>query len=294
MKTHPFRTVAICFIVSSFLFACGSKKESQSASEDFQASKSQVSEDIGIVIRDLPPPSEVPYLLMSVGADYNGSLINTLEDDYVNDQTKSALNLGVYTADIGYLSAYEKAQESLEYLNACKDLAKSLGLGTLMDLRMLERFDANLANKDSLRVLVDEMMEKTGDRLRALNRMNIAGLVLCGGYIEGLYLATSVIDTYPDELPEEVRNLVLEPLIKKVIDQSNSLKDLFKVLDDFPEDAEIRRMKSELSKLKEIYDSELAEISTSISENTGDLVLTASVLDNLTAEITRIRSTIIQ
>ncbi|MFY0688104.1 MAG: hypothetical protein JXQ90_13115 [Cyclobacteriaceae bacterium] len=280
------------------LAACGGSgsKETETASEsaEFDEAKSQIISDINKVIKDLPPPSEVPYLLMATGSDYDPELVNRLDniDSYSNPTSKAALNLGVLTSDIGYLTSYEKAQESLEYVSACQKLAEAIGIGSSMDLELISRFERNLSSKDSLKVLVDEVILRANDRLGALDRMSIAGLVLAGSYIEGLYISTALIQNYPDDLPAETRNLILEPLIKIVIDQKPALDDLIVVLGELGDEAAIVSMQDDLNKLKMIYEGELSEVSKQISENTGSLVLETSVLGSLTTETQRIRAKI--
>lgn len=64
-------------------------------------------------------------------------------------------------------------------------------------------------------------------------------------------------------------------------------------MNDLKSDEAVAGLITDFTKLKEIYEGELAEVSNQISNNTGDLVLTADVLDNLAAEVQRIRGQII-
>ncbi len=293
MKLTQLRALSLSLIIGIVITSCGgggSEKASEGA--EFDEAKSQIISEIDAVIKDLPPPSEVPYLLMATGSDYNPNLINPLDnsESYASNVTKAALNLGVYTSDIGYLASYEKTQESLDYVSSCQKLAEALGVASAMDLELMSRFERNLNNKDSLRVVVDEILNRTGDRLDALDQMHIAGLVLTGTYIEGLYISTQLIATYPEDLPAEARNLILEPLIKIVIDQKPALDDLLTVMNSLASNAEIADLIGDLNSLKTIYDGELAEVVQQIADNTGDLVLTAEILANLTAEAERIRN----
>lgn len=291
--------MAIAFCLSS----CGggtstdsSSETEATASDDFDAAKSEVISDINEVIKDLPPPSEVPYLLMATGSDFDPTVVNSLDnvDSYTTPSSKAAINLGVYTTDVGYLASYEKAQLSLDYVSACQKLAESLGVASALDIEMIGRFERNLNNKDSLKVLVDEVLSRTGERLDQMDRISVAGLVLSGTYVEGLYISTSIIQNYPNDLPAETRTLILEPLIKIVLDQQKSLDDLMGVLDGLSEDPDVVSVKAELEKIKDIYDTELADVSQQISENTGDMVLTSDVLTNLSAEVARIRAGFIE
>jgi hypothetical protein len=59
---------------------------------------------------------------------------------------------------------------------------------------------------------------------------------------------------------------------------------------DLESDENIVKMTADLTKIKEVYETDLAEVSTAISENTGDLVLTKDMLTNLTAAVESIRN----
>ena len=75
-------------------------------------------------MEDLPPPSEVPLLLMQAGADFNLNAINDISAEKINayqqSEAKAALNLGVYATDIGYLTSYEKSEMALDYMGECQ------------------------------------------------------------------------------------------------------------------------------------------------------------------------------
>ena len=60
------------------------KKKSQSQldaeAEVYDAAEKQLLSEIDKVVKDMPSPSEVPYMLMATGEDFNGALINPLEN----------------------------------------------------------------------------------------------------------------------------------------------------------------------------------------------------------------------
>lgn len=302
MMKRQFSLFSLVFAVIFCMTSCGggsstseSEKETE-ASEEFDAAKTEIISDIDKMIKDLPPPSEVPYLLMATGSDFDPTVVNSLDklDSYATPSSKAALNLGVYTTDVGYLASYEKAQLSLDYVSACQKLAEDLGIASAMDIELIGRFERNINNKDSLKILVDEVIARTGDRLDAMDRMSVVGLVLAGTYIEGLYISNILIQNYPNDLPEETRTLILEPMIKIVIDQKVALDDLMNVLNKLDESQDIQNVKTDLMKIKEVYEGELTEVSNAISENTGDLVLQPSVLSNLHKEVTAIRAKVVE
>ena len=299
MKFNQLKLSSLVLATAVLMSSCGgggSKEESSDASSEFDAAKEQVAADVSKVLKDLPPPSEVPYLLMNAGAEFDPNIINSIDnmESYQSSESKAALNLGVYATDIGYLASYEKAEMALDYMGECQKLAAPVGVAEAIDYGMISRFESNMENRDSLASIINEVMEKSGERLSELEELNSAALLLAGSWIEGVYISTSIVNNYPEDLPEESRTLILEPLVKIVMDQKTSLNDLLQVMNDVPGTDDITSMKAELEKVKAIYDGELAEVEDQIANNTGDFVLQPSTLDNLSAEVSRIRASIVE
>ncbi len=299
MKFNQLKLASLALSAAVLMSSCsggGSQEQSSEASSEFEAAKAQVAADVSKVLKDLPPPSEVPYLLLNAGAEFDATIINSLDkmESYQTSEAKAALNLGVYATDIGYLTSYEKSELALDYMGECQKLAAPVGVSGAIDYGMIARFESNMENKDSLANIINEVMQKSGERLSELDELNSAALLLAGSWIEGVYISATIVNTYPDDLPEESRTLILEPLVKIVIDQKVSLADLLQVMSDVPETAEVSSMIADLEKVKAIYDGELAEVEQQIADNTGDFVLTPSTLDNLYAEVSRIRNSIVE
>ncbi|MGC4021305.1 MAG: hypothetical protein QM734_04860 [Cyclobacteriaceae bacterium] len=58
--------------------------------------------------------------------------------------------------------------------------------------------------------------------MKSDNRIKPAALMITGSFVEGLYISTGVIKTYPkDILKDDDRILVLTPLIRVVLQQKN-------------------------------------------------------------------------
>lgn len=276
--------------------SCGGGTKKGSAADEVAFENQKISEDINKLISDLPSPTEVPYMLKATGEDFTPGLVNSLDklDNYTTNEDESALNLGVYATDIGYLVSYEKVDDAIAYTEACQKLAESLGVASVFDVSTMERFQDNLDNPDSINSLVSESIIGIGDRLQSADRIPTAALVLSGSFVEGLYLAVKVIEEYPtDVLDEDTRNLILEPMVRVVLDQEKPLMDVIAMLKDLPQDDIIARMITELNILKILYDGDLAEIEEKIASNEGDFVLTQDMLADITTEVKRIRGDIV-
>ena len=297
----PMRFTLTLFVSAIFLstmISCGGGSSKSSSEEAaFEEAEKKIVTDMDQVIHDLPSPTEVPYLLQATGADYNKEIINDLErlPKYLTNEDESALNLGIYATDMGYLISYQKLEEATDYLESAQKLAESLGVASVFSVATVEKFQTNLDNPDSLNKILTQSITDVEDRLESADRVSVAALILAGSFIEGLYLAVEVIETYPkDVLDEDTRNLILEPLVKVVLEQEKPLLDVISLMKDLPEDDIINHMINELEILRVLYETDLAEVEEKIANNTGDFVLTESTLSGIRSEVKRIRTDIVE
>lgn len=147
---------------------------------------------IGGKIFSIPSPFQTSTMIKNSGASYNSSLLNPVsnKDNYSTNFHK-ALNLGIYGADMGYMTIYEKTDEAPALISAVQKMADDLGMGAAFNQGLIDRFTNNLENKDSLMVLVADAYTE-GDRFLKNNDKNdVAGLILAGGWIEALYFSTT-------------------------------------------------------------------------------------------------------
>jgi hypothetical protein len=283
-------------VVATFtLWSCGGSKEDKSQnSEEFGKAEESLKEQVEEVVNNLPSPSEIPYILQNTGADFNQSLINDKKkvDKYSTSKDKAALNLGIYTTDIGYLSSYDKTQDAIDYLNAAKRLADYLGVVGTFDMEVLQRFEKNIANKDSLARILDMAVHRTDNYLKDDSRNKLAALLLTGSFVEGLYISTGVIKTYPkDMLPDDARNLILTPLMKVVLEQERSVDELVNMLGTVEQTEPIISLMNDLTALQSNYKA--LNISEQIQNNKSSLVLTDKNLLEITRIVEKMRKSIV-
>ncbi|MCU0368783.1 MAG: hypothetical protein MUF39_08125 [Cyclobacteriaceae bacterium] len=284
-------------LVATFtLWSCGGSKEDKSQnSEEFGKAEESLKEQVQEVVNNLPSPSEIPYILQNTGADFNQSLINDKKkvDKYSTSKDKAALNLGIYTTDIGYLSSYEKTQDAIDYLNAAKRLADYLGVVGTFDMEVLQRFEKNIANKDSLARILDMAVHRTDNYLKDDSRNKLAALLLTGSFVEGLYISTGVIKTYPkDMLPDDARNLILTPLMKVVLEQERSVDELVNMLGTVEQTEPIISLMNDLTALQSNYKA--LNISEQIQNNKSSLVLSDKNLLEITRIVEKMRKSIVE
>ena len=296
MKDKSTTSKLLAILVVIGIASCGQQANKEKVTDNskaFNQAEREVKHQIQSVAYDIPPPSEIPFILQATGAEFNESLINDLNkvDEYEITNNKSALNLGVYSTDIGYLVSYEKVQEALNYMSSTKRLADHLKVSTAININLLERFENNLGNKDSLAFIINEAIGQTDQFLKDDDRATIAALLITGSFVEGLYISTGLVKTYPkDLLPKDTRNLILAPLVRAILEQNKALNDLVKLLGAVEQTQLIEDIKKQLMELQELYTA--LNIEDEIQNNQSNLILTDSTLVNITIKVEEIRAKI--
>lgn len=293
MKFKHLIHFSLSALIAIGLASCGpSTSDKDKNSDEFEEADS-LDDQIEELMYNIPSPSEIPYMLQATGAEFNESLINprTKVDQYSSRTDKAALNLGVYAADIGYLSSYDKTQEAIDYLNSAKTLADNLGVIGSFDVEVLKQFEANISNKDSLTHLLDRTIKKTRLFLQDDNRNKLSAMVITGSFVESLSISTGLVRTYPtDLLPTDAKNLVLSPLIRIILDQKKSVSELSKMLSTIEPTESITAILPDLKALEAEYAA--LNIEEQIRNNKANLVLTDKNLVHITEIVAKIRKSI--
>lgn len=281
----------LVFVALLSAVACSpeKKEKEENNSEAFEKAQKEVKEKISGVVKEMPAPSEIPFLLMETGADLDESLIHDLKkvSTYSSNNNEAAVNLGIYATDVAYLSAYDKSQKALNYMTEIRPLADQLALSGSFDPQTVQRFESNLSNTDSLATIVNEAINNADDHLRKTDRPKVAALLLAGSFIEGLYIATALVENYPNDLPDDARKLILIPLVDVIIKQEEPLIDLIDLLEGVEQDEYITTMINDLKALKAEY-KEL-NVQKLMDEGKGAELLENETLDNITNQMGKIR-----
>ena len=224
-KYFNFKNQALALsVITVFAVGCGSddpvKDEVQTdVVEDKNPKNSQLLEIDGKVF-SIPSPIQTAFLIKNSGSNYSKDMLN--EPSKVTNYStnfKKAVNLGIYGADLGYVTLFDQTQDAISFLTAIKSVGDDLGVSSAFDVTLIERFEKNIGNQDSLLALVSDAY-KASDRYLKNNEQNdIGGLILAGGWIESIYFATS-----SNELKSN------KDIIKRIGEQKTTLNNLIKLL----------------------------------------------------------------
>lgn len=219
------------------------------------------------IFQTIPSPIEMAELIRKSGSDFDPTVLNPTDnmENYTNVR-QQAVNLGVYGADLSYASMFEQQQQSIYYLSAARDLAKQLGVEDAIDTDLIERVNDNRNNRDSLLHIVADAYYNLNGYLKESDREQVSALVIAGGWIEGLYLATTHVTSDNEKLKE------------RIAEQKYSLKDLIALLDTYEGAPELGNVTQDLKDIQVLFENvEIKKGKTETSrDNDGKMVIGGS------------------
>ncbi len=259
-KRSVYLLILVGFLIFSFSGCVKDTKEIKDArdaeSEDVVTVDSidrQLIKDVKTVkemFYSMPSPLEVAMLLKEAGASYNPELLNSLakSSEYVTTKNM-ALNLGIYTTDLSYSSLYDQTQTTIDYINAAKDMAEGLGILNIIDNKTVRRLEANVNNRQVILDIISQTIMNSSAYFKDNEQKAISTMVLIGGWIEGLYIATNLIQDNPTQY--EINN---NKMIARIADQKMALNTIEKLIEEKQNNEHLKAIGNKMDELKQIYD----------------------------------------
>lgn len=263
-------------IISSFLFfSCNTSTNQKSDLDDvgeidtaaFQYQEQ--AQNVKKIFYNVPSPIEMAAIMQRAGASYNFNLLNRIEyvDKYTTNSTM-ALNLGIYGADLSYTRMFDQIQESVNFLSVIRKLSDGLGIPQEPGRFAVSRIEKNIENRDSLLLIITDVYGAADIYLKENNRGSTAALIILGGWVEALYIATNIVD-------ENVEN---KEVLDRIAEQKYSIQNLIDLLASYEGDEIIALYLPTLNELNEIYN--LVEIKASKTEIKTDSVHKVTSINN--------------
>lgn len=261
IKNLHLNSMVLIVTISAGLILTGCKTEPKKEKMELELENFEISEDVlddistaKKIFYSLPSPLETAMLIKSAGADYDQTLLNPIENagNYTTNKSM-ALNLGIYTTDMSFASLFDQAQTTINYMNSSKKMADGLGILDAIDDNTVQRLEENINNREVIMDIISETFMSSSSYLKENERAAIATVVLVGGWIEGLYIATQLVDE---------NNIQNNELVQRVYEQKLSFDILQKLLNQHKDDDDIQSLAAQLDDLKAVF----AEISIKSTE----------------------------
>ncbi|WP_299455752.1 hypothetical protein [uncultured Microscilla sp.] len=220
----------------------------------------------------MPSPVELSALIKDVGASYDKSILNSSDKaEGYSSKYARALNLGVYSTDLGYAAIYKENTDAFMYLNSVRKIAESLGIGKYIDYANITK----LALENDLNALLDETtrtFEEINKHFQKNGQDELSVAMLAGGWIESLYLTC--------EIAKKKQSKVLDV---RIAEQQLVLSQLLPILRKY-KSSDMKALTYDLTGLQKLYknlkiDYKEGEVTT--KEVNGELIVQESTTSSI-------------
>lgn len=283
--SKSFLTVAVVVIALFTFNSCGSGGGEEDSTQtvditEIDESTLQDVKEAKKIFNALPSPLESAMLIKSSGATFDSDILNPTEavSSYSTNMAM-ALNLGIYTCDLSFSSLYDQTQLVIDYMNAAKKMADGLGILDAINEETINRLEENVNNRDVILDIVSETFLNTNSYLEDNEQPAIASMVLVGGWLEGLYIATQLVD---------VAEFDTDKLVGRIIDQKLSVDIMVNLLEDNNEHPAIPGIIAQMTEVKAVFDKftiTTTKIKPEIDKETNVTTLRSEITSNMTPEI---------
>jgi hypothetical protein len=284
LKFRKLKSLLILPIAMFISLSCNSDKKTANQEVNVEVDVDEkVLSDINQakkIFYSLPSPLETAMLIKSAGASYNEKLLNPISKSSSYTTNKAmALNLGIYTTDLSFASLFDQTQTSINYMQAAKKMADGLGILDAIDNNTIKRLEENVNNRDVIMDIISETFMASSSFLKENDRQAIASIVLVGGWIEGLYIATQLVDV------SKIKN---NKMVERIVDQKLSLEIVMKLLEENKDNPDVASTIVEMNEMKKVFDKvklETSNIQVVPNKSTNVTTLKSTSKFNITTEL---------
>jgi hypothetical protein len=192
-------------------------------------------------------PVEICEIFNRLAVTYSNAILNPASNkDLYLSISKASINTGIYGVDLGYLKLFGVGQEMIEYMMTIRSISNKLGIPDSYLTDPIKSIELDTSDPDTIMVLMNNAYYKIEDHLRESGRESTAGLMVMGGWVEALYIATQL--TYNPEKPDP-------QVVQKIAEQKYTLTSLLSFLKNYYDDPVVVYYSKKLKYLKNYFDT---------------------------------------
>ena len=211
------KKILLSLSLALFLFSCKDEVKDKPKND---GNKVVVKIDFK-ALEAVPNPIEIAALMKDIGIAYDQNYINHVDNISKYDTDfKKALNLGIYSTDLGYANIYDQSQESINCITAIRELSQGLKIDSYFDFDNVKKAIDQRDNPQELLKVTLTNLQKINQGLDDEDRGDVTLFIITGGWIEALHLSCTAAKVKGKK-----------ELLEKIADQKIALKQLVDILD---------------------------------------------------------------
>ena len=245
MKKISLNFIFTILISSTLITSCNSENSVKTTDKEV-ANDDEVTHSIEIDIVDhdfefMPPsPIQIASILKKANMSYEEGLTNKISNaDIYSTKFKQTINFGVYACDLAYCVTNDKYEEAGKYLKVAKKMSAKIGLESIFQSdHLVERFDKNIGNQDSIMDILFHVQMMTDDYIHYNDLIDLSVIYFTGAWVEGMNIGTHTIlgnDDHKISVLLSEQMTIARSIIKGLRAVQNQTDDLVDLTDHIDE-----------------------------------------------------------
>ena len=237
-------------------------------------------------------PVEICVIFNRLGVPYNKAALNpTSNSDLYLSSAKAAVNTGIYGVDFGYLKMFGLGQEVINYMVTIREMSNKLGIPDQLMTGPLKQIESDIADPDTVTSLMEKAYTDLENHLRQNGRESTAGLMVMGGWVEALYIATQL--AYDPEKPDP-------EVVQKIAEQKYTLTSLLSFMKNYYDDPIVVYFTKKLKFLNNYFDTfdiyfkkddlEIDTLKQVLRSSGSEMTVTVETLNKIRDYVTKLRT----
>ena len=199
ISLHLLNLICVFAVLNS---SCSSEKTKETDLETIQNNNDEdITHSIEIDTIDhdfefMPPsPIQIASILKKANMTYEEGLTNEISNaDIYSTKFKQTINFGVYACDLAYCVTNDKYEEAGKYLKVAKKMSAKIGLESIFQSdHLVERFEKNIGNQDSIMDILFHVQMMTDDYIHDNDLRDLSVIYFTGAWVEGMNIGTHTI-----------------------------------------------------------------------------------------------------
>ncbi len=245
-RKNAFGFLSLLLGMSILVASCGEGSDQKTTQPPVKAQLDSAEvarmKELEKIFFSIPSPVEMSSLIKQNGYQFDqGKLVATANVDKYTGESRQAVMLGIYGADLSYTAIFDQKQLTTEYFAAAQKLARQMDADGTITPELLERLEKNQANRDSMLNIISEAYSDLNGYLKEKDRVEVSAMVVAGGWLEALYLSTQ----YSGDGNSAMR--------QRIAEQKYSLNNLMGYLEKFGDTPSLQELKTDLGRLQDAY-----------------------------------------
>ncbi len=244
---------SIFIIILIVIYSCKSKgPEKESFVPSFSTYFSDSTGTADITTKNetyygLLTPMEVSVIFNRLAVPYSEATLNPVSNTnlYLSN-SQAAINTGIYGVDFCYLKMFGFGQEVIDYMVTIREMSNKLGIPDHLLIEPIRRVQTDMADPDTITTLMKNAYNDIENHLRQSGRESTAGLMIMGGWVEAMFIATQLV--YNPLNPDA-------EVVQRIAEQKYTLTSLLSFMKNYYDDPVVVYYTKKLKFLKNYFDT---------------------------------------